>query len=215
MTVATHPYLPSHPPQRLTELMKRPISVLFALSLLTGCGVTTPEYTAPQSSAESVTTSVIMDESYNEAWDKLINFTSARFFAIDNYEKESGLMTLTFSSEPERFVECGTISTDGPPAYEGDYVEWFDEQPATINLSGRMNLTVQETGEEQTKVKVNVRYIVTVGNAAGAEFYAWTFNTGGSDTQQVRANNFGATQTRTCMPTYEAEKVIVEGIQES
>jgi len=160
-------------------------------------------------------TTVTLDQSYDEAWDKLINFTSSRFFAIDNYEKDSGLMTLSFSSGPGRFIECGDISTDGPPSYEGDYVQWYSERPATLDLDGRMNLTVQEAGENQTSVDVNVRYVVTATGANGVQAAQWSFNTGGSDTQQVRANNFGATQTRTCQPTHEAEKVIIEGIQES
>lgn len=78
-----------------------------------------------------------------------------------------------------------------------------------------MNLTVRETGENQTEVDVNVRYVVTATAANGVQMVQWSFNTGGTDTQQVPANNFGATQTRTCQPTHEAEKVIVEGTQES
>lgn len=78
-----------------------------------------------------------------------------------------------------------------------------------------MNLNVRESGPKQTIVEVNVRYVVTVSAPNGQQLVQWTFNTGGSDTQQVQANNFGATQTRTCMPTHEAEKMIVEGIQDS
>lgn len=195
--------------------MKRLSGLALTFLLISGCGVTTPDYTAPQSSASMDNTTVTLDQSYDEAWDKLINFTSSRFFAIDNYEKDSGLMTLSFSSEPGRFIECGDISTDGPPSYEGDYVQWYSERPATLDLDGRMNLTVQEAGENQTSVDVNVRYVVTATGANGVQAAQWSFNTGGSDTQQVQANNFGATQTRTCQPTHEAEKVIIEGIQES
>jgi hypothetical protein len=194
-------------------MRKRFSLALLAILLFSGCGVTTPDYTAPQSSASIDKTTVALDQSYDETWDQLINFTSSRFFAIDNYEKDSGLMTLSFSSEPGRFVECGEISTDGPPAYEGDYVQWFSERPATLDLDGRMNLNVREAGENETEVDVNVRYVVTATGANGVQAAQWSFNTGGSDTQQVRANNFGATQTRTCQPTHEAEKVIIDGIR--
>jgi hypothetical protein len=157
---------------------------------------------------------VVVDQSYDEVWEGLISFTSQRFFAIDNYEKESGLMTLSFSSDPGRFIECGEISTDGPPSHEGNYVGWYDKRRATLDLEGRMNLTVQEVREQETEVQVNVRYVVTATGASGVQMAQWRFNTGGSDTQQVKANNFGATQTRTCVPTHEAERVIVEGVQE-
>lgn len=88
--------------------MKRPlISALLTVFLFAGCGVTTPDYTAPQSKASIDNTTVTLDQSYDQAWDQLIDFTSSRFFAIDNYEKDSGLMTLSFSSEPGRFIDCG------------------------------------------------------------------------------------------------------------
>lgn len=122
-------------------------------------------------------------------------------------------MTLTFSAEPARFVDCGTISTDGPPAYEGTYIGWYDERPATLDLTGRMNLTVQESGGSETTVEVNTRYVVSVQSPAGLS-EEWAFNTGGSDTETVPANNFGATQKRTCRPTHEAERVIIEGVQQ-
>jgi hypothetical protein len=194
--------------------MKRLLASLLAGLLLAGCGVTTPDYTAPQSSASMDKTTVTLDESYDQAWEQLINFTSSRFFAIDNYEKDSGLMTLSFSSEPGRFINCGQISTDGPPSYEGDYVQWFSERPATLDLDGRMNLNVREVAQDQTEIDVNVRYVVTATGTNGVQAAQWSFNTGGSDTQQVRANNFGATQTRTCQPTHEAEEVIINGIQD-
>jgi hypothetical protein len=178
-----------------------------------GCGVTTPEYTAPDPEPAGQT-SVAVDQEYDDVWEGLISFTSQRFFAIDNYEKESGLMTLSFSSDPGRFIECGEISTDGPPSYEGNYVGWYDERRATLDLEGRMNLTVQEVREQETEVQVNVRYVVTATGTSGVQMAQWRFNTGGSDTQQIKANNFGATQTRTCVPTHEAERVIVEGVQE-
>lgn len=178
---------------------------------LIGCGVTTPEYTAPDTQPAEKTT-VTVDKPFDEVWQGLISFTSQRFFAIDSYEKASGLMTLTFSAEPERFVDCGSISTDGPPSYEGSYIGWFDERPAQLNLTGSMNLTVQEDGESETTVEVNTRYVISVQSPAGTS-EEWAFNTGGSDTQTVPTNNFGATQKRTCRPTHEAERVIVEGVQ--
>jgi hypothetical protein len=195
--------------------MKRLMPVLFALSLLTGCGATTPEYTAPQPSAESVTTSVIMDESYNEAWDKLINFTSARFFAIDNYEKESGLMTLSFSSDPARYVDCGTVGTGSD---QQGWIEWWrgTNSTASVSLDGRMNLTVQKVSRAETKVEVNTRYVVTAeSNLVVNQNYEWVFNTGGSDTVPKAPPAGMSGGPRTCTPTHEAEKVIVEGILES
>jgi predicted small lipoprotein YifL len=193
--------------------MRAFLASLLALFLLSGCGVTTPTYEPPEPTSADET-SVVIDQNYDETWDELIQFTSQRFFAIDNYEKDSGLMTLSFSSEPERFIDCGKIDTDGPPSYEGAYVQWYNNRPqANLTLDGRMNLTVQEVSESKTRVSVNTRYVVeAVSASTGATAVSWSFNTGGSSTKTVPANNFGATDTRTCRPTHEAEQIIIDGI---
>lgn len=185
-----------------------PFASLFAVALLlTGCGVTQPTYTPPEESAIE-STSVTVDAEFDEAWSTLIDYASQRFFAIDSFEKDSGLLTLTFSSDPSRFIDCGMYETDGP-SYEGTYIG-YAERYLNGALSGRMNLTVREAGA-QTEIAVNTRYVFEAGNQA--QQFTWTFNTGGSDTQVVPSNNFGATQERTCRPTHEAEEEILEGIQ--
>ena len=186
---------------------------LFVLCILIfGCGVTTPEYNAPPAE-DNPPASATLNQGYDDAWNSLISFTSERFFAIDNYEKESGLMTLKFSANPSRFVTCGEIDTDGPPAYSGPYLDWYDQRRATPELDGRMNLTVREISSEEVRVEVNARYVLSISYPTGSQL-KWAFNTGGSDTITVPANNFGARQDRTCRPTHEAERVIVEGLKE-
>lgn len=50
-----------------------------------------------------------------------------------------------------------------------------------------MNLNVQEAGENQTEVDVNVRYVVIASGTRGTRLAQWSFNTGGSDTQASRS----------------------------
>lgn len=187
-----------------------PFASLFAVALLlllTGCGVTQPTYTAPEESPIE-STSVTVDAEFDEAWSTLIGYASQRFFAIDSFEKDSGLLTITFSSDPDRFINCGMYKTDSP-SYEGTYIG-YAERYLSAGLSGRMNLTVREV-DNGTEIAVNTRYVFDVTN--GPQQFSWTFNTGGSDTQVVPSNNFGATQERTCRPTHQAEEEILEGIQ--
>ena len=185
-----------------------PFAFLFTVALLlTGCGVTQPTYTPPEGSAIE-STSVTVDAEFDEAWSTLIDYASQRFFAIDSFEKDSGLLTLTFSSDPSRFIDCGMIKDDAP-RYEGTYIG-YAERYLNGALSGRMNLTVQEAGGK-TEIAVNTRYVFEASNQA--QQFTWTFNTGGSDTQVVPSNNFGATQERTCRPSHQAEEEILEGIQ--
>jgi hypothetical protein len=190
--------------------MKHLLPLILAVLFIGGCAAAS-EYTPPQP-AEEPSTSVAVEQSYDEAWSDLIQYTSQRFFAIDSYEKESGLMTLTFSSDPVRFVDCGDVKEQG--SYEGSYVGWLQQRQETrISLQGRMNLTVNEQSADETRVNANVRYIVTAGAANGQSIAEWTFNTGGSDTQSV-PTGAGGTASRTCQPTHEAEQVILDGIRE-
>lgn len=193
--------------------MARVLTTVLLAFIFTGCGATAPEYTAPQSSTTEAT-SVMIDEPYDATWDKLIDFTSARFFAIDNYEKDSGLMTLSFSSNPERFVDCGTV---GSGSDQQGWVEWYKQAntSSTVSLNGRMNLTVREESESQTRVEVNTRYVVTArSNIITEENYEWSFNTGGSDTVPSAPPAGMSGGPRKCVPTHEAERVIIEGVKE-
>ena len=52
--------------------------------------------------------SVITNKNFDETWSSVIDFVNDSFFKIENREKDSGLLTLSFGSkEPENFIDCG------------------------------------------------------------------------------------------------------------
>ena len=51
---------------------------------------------------------VITNKNFDETWISVIDFVSDSFFKIENFEKDSGLLTLSFSSkDAEKFIDCG------------------------------------------------------------------------------------------------------------
>jgi len=90
-------------------------------SLLSACAVI-PNYTAP-SKNEFILNTVEIQKSFDESWIALVEYSAKSFFAIKNFEKESGLLTLSFGAgNPSKFVDCGSIDST-MKNYNGPFVE--------------------------------------------------------------------------------------------
>lgn len=150
--------------------------ILWSTLQSTGCAVpikSTAKYVDPVL-LEHVANQLVLNEEFDVVWDKLIFGLSSEFFVITNVEKDSGLITLDFSTNaPEQFVDCGTVTrTYGEESttftVAGDYSFKYDEivgvNVARMNvirntgLSGKINVHVARF-PDGTRVTVNVRYI--------------------------------------------------------
>ena len=172
---------------------------------LTACGAYGPgKVTQPTFIEEgTIQNETIINSNYETVWSNLIEYSASTFFAIDNFEKDSGLITLDFGSQsPGQFVDCGTVEKSSGQI---SIVEVFDKE-GNPQLAGSMNIIVKKITPDQTKVKVKARYVFSYQNRVDKE--VWAFDTGGSDTQK-----FGV-WTVTCQPTHKAEETIIEGISQ-
>jgi hypothetical protein len=171
-------------------------------------------------------------QSFSKTWESLISYASKTFFSIENFEKDSGLLILSFGvGDASRFVDCGYYS-GGPTGFSGPYVRYL-QQGASATLQGKMNLRVRTINPEETEVSVNARYIfvrppsqasVLVPNYLTGTFQTqyvtipgttWTFDSKSVDTQMVANVSAGTEPTRTCQPTGTAESEILKGVEES
>ena len=111
---------------------------LIALFILTSCATVQIDditYIAPEKTEYSKT--IKFNNSKDEVWNALIDYASESFFSINTYEKDSGLMTLSFTSNPERFVNCGNWIVNGT---DNNYVEFMRlRQGTNVNLNGVLN----------------------------------------------------------------------------
>ena len=92
-----------------------------------------------------------LNESYDDAWRSVIDHLSATSFAIDNFEKDSGLITFSFSqSNISLYVNCGGLKQIG---FNGSYAD-FLKHTAKGTLSGKVNISVREISENKTTVRL-------------------------------------------------------------
>lgn len=157
--------------------------------------------------------SVIVDQDYDTTWESLIDHVSSTFFAIDNFEKASGLITASFgASDPNEFVDCGFHSARWMGAgyrqmeFEGTYVD-FLRTHQDADLSGRMNITTREISENETEVRVNARYVLSTDSDT------WTFDSGSEATIDVKNASSDESKPRTCRATYIAESSILDAVK--
>ena len=55
-------------------------------------------YTPPDESNPVTNYSVTVDKGFETTWDALMDYAVSTFFRVVNYEKESGLLTLSFGA---------------------------------------------------------------------------------------------------------------------
>lgn len=75
--------------------------------------------------------SYVMPAGFDETWSALINAVSSDYFELQNYEKDSGLLTLSYEPDaPADYVDCGhwtRESTDHYNDFAGPYVLWLKQ----------------------------------------------------------------------------------------
>lgn len=155
------------------------ISSLFVGITFSGCAKSSLTYTPPFNTKKTTTTKIINKE-YNKAWDELINKLTDNSFVINNIDKESGFINLSFSTQnPYSYANCGSWegyfkNLRGESTYEflGTENARFTTLAGTTminvestkSLSGRINILLQKIENKKLKIKVNVKYILNGTN---------------------------------------------------
>jgi hypothetical protein len=88
--------------------------LLIALCVvITGCanrtGPTNFEHTyTPPKTGQQFTNTVILNQRFEDTWNQIISNLAKKYFVINNVEKKSRIMNVSFSiDEPQKFVDCG------------------------------------------------------------------------------------------------------------
>jgi hypothetical protein len=170
-----------------------------SLLALMGCATSHTDYTPP--SALSVKNSATLDKPFDVVWDRMVKNLSSDFFVINNIDKNSRLINISFSSNrPSEFVNCGRTtrsfsnlrgSQDASydPADSSDFMLTDARHIAyrmvrTTRLDGRSNIYVAPEGSG-TNVTVNTKYVLGItaaatnieGRSVGSNTYAVDFST--------------------------------------
>jgi len=150
--------------------------------LLASCATSTAHYAPP--SPSSVTNTKFVDKPFDVVWDALVKELSGDFFVINNIDKNSRLINISFSSQtPSEFVDCGQSTRTfknarGEQTYayktsdstsfttandQGHAFNWR----RTSRLDGRTNIYVAPE-KAGTNITVNTKYVVSISVNATA-----------------------------------------------
>jgi hypothetical protein len=151
------------------------VSAIFGLSACAGKVDYTPP--APPSQFEN---SVVIDQPQLAVWQRIVKNLSRDFYVINNIDKDSGLINISYSSNPEDIIDCGRIRSyvknargertyDFPAAKAAQSYEVMDMQYGNgllfidrrVAVEGRANVIVQPVDQNHTSVSVSAKYIVT------------------------------------------------------
>lgn len=132
----------------------------------------------PSNQPAFVKNSIDVDKSKDSTWNQLIAGLSSGFFVINNMDRESGFLNLSYAGDPEKYVDGGELNytmsnlrgerTYRFPAsrasaqYEamvGSNLCGFLRQ---LDLDGRINILLSELAPSRTRITVNIRYILTL-----------------------------------------------------
>ena len=150
-------------------------ALALALVFLVGC-VGTFDYVGP-APVDGVASSITIAKSKDDVWKQIVpTFPSARF-VIQSLDKDTGIIVLSYTGEPERYVDCGEITSyvknlRGERTYrfpaaaavtEYEYMTGHEILVITrrMHLDGRLNLTVVDAGSQQTQISANAQYTLT------------------------------------------------------
>jgi hypothetical protein len=153
--------------------------IVLVLLVLCGCGATriSTSYREP-ARANDVANSKIIDLAFDDAWAKMIPRIGSTFFSVNNIDKASGFMNVSYSGDPLKYVDCGvqtyTLTRFGQansgsfPAASAYGEEVFHTGldvstvvASKMALEGRANIILERLSAAKTKVTVNVIYVVS------------------------------------------------------
>lgn len=168
--------------------MKTIVQFLAPVILLAGCatqGKSTSQYS--DGTKSKIINEATIDGTYSAVWDALIRDLAKSFYVINNLDKESRIINVSFSStDADEYVDCGRTQRTFA---EGNKVDHYDygvagkstfkvaavrqEHPAFATyavftreptLEGRANIYIAPVAGDpgKTIISVNARYILNI-----------------------------------------------------
>jgi hypothetical protein len=143
--------------------------------LIAGCAGKM-DYVRPSSTFPVGANSVVIEKSREAVWNATVPELGKNFFVINNLDKSSGLINISYSGDPEKYVDCGRVSSyvknaRGERTYEfagSKAQERYEVMiPAGLfmvdrrmSLEGRVNLVFEEISPTSTRVTANTKYVL-------------------------------------------------------
>ena len=206
------------------------IYALVGMATLTGCAGKV-DYISPTTPTAN-NNSKIVSKPRDEVWNTVVPALGKQFFVINNLDKSSGLINVSYSGDPEKYVDCGSVSSyvknargerryAFPAASKAQNYEVMQggmlyQVSRKMDVEGRVNLIFEDMGNNKTKVTANTRYLVKrgittmqPGGPTGHSSDSISFNSGGSSSFPAAADG----RATECVSTGALEAAILSTVQ--
>jgi hypothetical protein len=153
--------------------MCRALCVLSLLLLVVACA-SERGYDEPTSAPSRHST--LVQRSLADVWSAAIPALGRSFFVVNNIDKSSGFINLSYVGDPEKYVDCGQIhsrvknlagerSYDFPASRAEQKYELLDPGKLYLvtrqmSLDGRINVVFEPASAETTRVTVTAQYVL-------------------------------------------------------
>lgn len=205
---------------------------ILTIAFVSGCAGKL-DYVRPNISASSSTNYKVIEKPREAVWNASVPELGKQFFVINNLDKSSGLINISYSGDPEKYIDCGRITSyvknargertyDFPAAKAQKSFEVMDSNglftlDRKMSVEGRVNLVFEEVSQNQTKVTANTHYVVlrqqTVRRAANnfpqPHSESISFNSGGSSSFTANADG----RATECIANGALEREILSAIK--
>jgi hypothetical protein len=149
----------------------RALLALFSVVFIVGCAGKL-DYARP-SAPPTVSNAKTIEKPRDTVWNASVPELGKQFFVINNLDKSSGLINVSYNGDPENYIDCGRITSyvknargertyDFPGARAQQSYEvmnanglFFVERK--MSLEGRVNLVFEEMGPDVTKVTYHLK----------------------------------------------------------
>ncbi|MCG2634536.1 MAG: hypothetical protein J4A00_06380 [Gammaproteobacteria bacterium] len=198
---------------------------------LTGCAGKV-DYIQPTKQAPASNVKVV-NKPRNDVWNSSVPELGKQFFVINNLDKSSGLINISYSGDPESYIDCGKVTSyvknvRGERTYDfagskaqqtyevmNDFELFIIDRK--MDLEGRVNLIFEEVSPNSTRVTANTKYIVSrsltiqssANNIQQSLNNSVSFNSGGSASFPATADG----RATECVPTGRLERDILSAIK--
>lgn len=155
--------------------MIRVCLIYLVLVSVSACVRTQIDYDPP--TARSIVNTKTINKSREAVWNEAIPALGREFFTINNLDKSSGLINISYSGDPSAYIDCGQVivkttrgselDTKAFPAatqnktylFQHDTIKIFTE--LRMVLDGRVNLIFESLSPNRTLVSAHSKYVVT------------------------------------------------------
>jgi hypothetical protein len=195
----------------------KPIWSLPLVAFLFFAGCISTRYVAPETSAiPSEYYSRVIDKPFDQTWSALMQYAGSAYFDIQQFEKQSGLLVFSFGTPiPSEYISGGHFKVTGNMQFDGDFVDFCVKHHGGY-LEDRMNVIVTPVDSGRTRVVARVHYVFTC-SVSETGMDSWSFESGTSDTHDAERviTELSQRKTRTLMPTYKAERALLDAVESS